>query len=76
MIKRAHHFLQFVGNGILTVKLRLVEDGHKNVFGQHVLDDHLARIGQFHARIDGLLAQYQKLTQGCFERRWPRPVRR
>ena len=68
-VEGRHHLLQLAGDGVLAVKLRLVEDGHEDVLGEHVLDDHLAHVGHLHARVDGLLAQLQELVQRLPESR-------
>jgi len=52
-----------------TVELRLVEDGHEDVLGEHVLDQHLAHIGHLDARVDGLTAQLQELAERLPESR-------
>ena len=48
---------------ILAMELRLIEHAHKNIFRQHMLDDHLAHVRHFDLRIDRLLRQLQKFSQ-------------
>ena len=67
--ERRGHLRQLGGDVILAVEGRFVEDRHEDVFGQHVLDDHLAHIGDLNLWVDGRAAQFQKLIQRRFEAR-------
>ena len=66
-VKSTHHVAQFMGNNVFAVELRFVKDGDEDVFGEHVLHNHFAHVGFFHAGVDRFLAQFQKLFGGFLE---------
>ena len=66
-VEGAHHFAQFMGDDVFAVELGFVEDGDEDVFGEDVLHNHFAHVGQFHAGVDRFLAQFQEIFGGFLE---------
>ena len=52
--------VEFVRDVVLAVKLRLVEDRGENLFGQDVLNQHLAHVVQTQVRVDGFLDEFEQ----------------
>lgn len=49
---------------VLAMEVALTEDARENVFGQDVLDEHLANVGVGDGRVDCLLGLLQELSGG------------
>ena len=61
--------VQLAGDVVLAVEVAVVEDLGENLFGQDVLDQHLAHVGIGEAGVDGLLRMLQELRRRLRERR-------
>ena len=51
---------EFAGDVVFAVILGVVKDGGKNLFGQEVLNQHLAHVGPGQVWVDGLLHEFQE----------------
>lgn len=53
------------GDVVFSMKLGFIEDGDEDVFRQDVLDDHLPDVGHDDVGVDGIPAEFQKIS-ACF----------